>query len=67
MTMRGVTQEEVDPQVVQQLMFNRMVAFVRSLPYEGVTVANLDARTGTFEGSLFGVTFVVSVSAEGVA
>jgi len=62
-----VTQEEVDPQVVQQLMFNRMVAFVRSLSYVGVTVANLDAQTGTLKGSLLGVSFVVNVRAERLA
>ena len=56
---------DADPRVVQQLMFNRILAFVKSLSYEHVTVAGFDAETSTLEGSLAGVNFVVNVSLEG--
>jgi hypothetical protein len=55
-------QAEADPSVVQQLMFNRILAFVRTLSVDQVTVAGYDAETGTLEGSLAGVNFVVNVS-----
>jgi len=48
--------------VVQQLMFNRILAFVQSLSYEHVVVSGFDAETGTVEASLAGVNFVVNVS-----
>ena len=50
-----------DARVVQQLMFNRILSFVRLLAVEGVTIAGFDAKTGTFVGSLAGVNFVVKV------
>jgi hypothetical protein len=53
-------QGEADPNVVQQLMFNRILAFVQS--YEHVTVAAFDAQRGTLEGILAGVNFVINVS-----
>ena len=55
-------QAQADPRVVQQLMFNRILSFVRSLSYEGVAVASHDAKTGTLACSLAGVNFVVGVS-----
>ena len=55
-------QGAADPRVVQQLMFNRTLSFVRSLSVEGVTVVGLDATTGTLACSHAGVNFVVSVS-----
>jgi len=53
---------EVDADIVRQLMFNRILSFVRSFSYEGVTVAGFDAKTGTIACSLAGVNFVVTVS-----
>lgn len=47
---------------VQQLMFNRILQSVRLLAVEGVTITRFDPKTGTLEGSLAGVTFVVNVS-----
>jgi hypothetical protein len=35
---------------------------VRSLSYDGVTLAGVDAETGTLACSLVGVNFVVNVS-----
>jgi hypothetical protein len=55
-------QPEADPDVVRQLMFNRVLSFVRSLSYEGVTVADFDAQMGTLACSLAGVGFTVSVN-----
>ena len=55
-----MNQAEAHPSVVRQLMFNRILSFVQS--YEHVTVAGFDAKTGTLEGSLAGVSFVVNVS-----
>jgi len=49
-------QGAADPRVVQQLMFNRTLSFVRSLSVEGVTVVGLDATTGTLACSHAGVT-----------
>ena len=57
----GVKQAEFDPSVVQQLMFNRILGFVRSLWDERVIITGWDAKTGTLEGSLAGVDFVVNV------
>ena len=51
----------MDPSIVQQLMFNRVLAFVHSLRCEHVTVARYDAEAGTVEGFLAGVKFVVNV------
>jgi hypothetical protein len=55
-------QPEADPDVIQQLMFNRILLFMRSLSYEGVTVAGFDASTATLACSLAGVNFAVNVS-----
>jgi hypothetical protein len=52
----------VDPRVVQQLMFNRILSYVKLLWVEGVTVAGFDPKTGTLVGSLAGVHFVVNVN-----
>jgi hypothetical protein len=53
----------VDPRVVQQLMFNRILSYVQLLSVEGVSVAGFDSKTGTLACSIAGVTVVVSVSA----
>lgn len=53
---------EPDPRVVQQLMFNRILAFVRTLSVDQVILAGFDAETSTVEGKLAGVSFVVNVS-----
>jgi len=58
----AMKQVEFDPSVVQQLMFNRILSFVRSLGDERVIITGWDAKTGTLEGSLSGVNFVVNVS-----
>ena len=55
-------QGEPDPRVVQQLMFNRILASVRLLAVDQVTVTGFDVTTGTIEGTLAGVSFVVNVS-----
>ncbi|HKD95329.1 MAG TPA: hypothetical protein VKB43_11540 [Gaiellaceae bacterium] len=47
---------------VQQLMFNRILAFMQSMSDFGVAVVGFDAQTGTLEGRLSGVDFVVNVS-----
>jgi hypothetical protein len=47
---------------VQQLMFNRILSALRLSSVDGVTITRFDARTGTLEGNLAGVTFVVNVS-----
>jgi hypothetical protein len=57
-----VKEAEFDPRVVQQLMFNRILSYVRLLAVEGVTVAGFDAKMGTLVCSLAGVSFVVSIS-----
>jgi hypothetical protein len=54
-------QAQADPSVVQQLMFNRILSFVKLLSVEGVTVVGADARGGTLTCSLAGVNFLVSV------
>jgi hypothetical protein len=51
-----------DPTVVQQLMFNRILASVRLLSVDHVTVTGFDPKTGTVAGTLAGVSFVVTVS-----
>ena len=51
-----------DPRVVQQLMFNRILAYVRLLSCDHVTITGFDVETGTIEGSLAGVGFIVNVS-----
>ena len=51
-----------DPRVVQQLMFNRILTYVRLLSCDHVKVTGFDANAGTIEGSLAGVVFVVNVS-----
>jgi hypothetical protein len=48
--------------VVQQLMFNRILSYVRLLSVDGVTVTGFDATTGTLACSLAGVNVVVRVS-----
>jgi hypothetical protein len=58
--------KQADPSlVVQQLMFNRILALLQSLRCEHVTVSRFDPNTGTVEGSLAGVNFVVNVSLRG--
>jgi hypothetical protein len=60
----GIRQCEVDPRVVQQLMFNRILAYLRPLWVDHVTVTWFDATTGTIEANLAGVTFLVNISLE---
>jgi hypothetical protein len=45
---------------VQQLMFNRILRAVRLLSVDGVTITRFDPKTGTLEGHLAGVNFVVN-------
>jgi hypothetical protein len=52
------------PNTIQQLMFNRILGFVRSLSCEHVTVTAFDPETGTLVGRLAGVNFLVNVSLE---
>ena len=47
---------------MQQLMFNRILAYLRPLRVDHVTVTGFDVKTGTIEASLAGVNFVVNVS-----
>lgn len=47
---------------VQQLMFNRILQAMKVAAVDGVTITRLDAKTGTLEGDLAGVNFVVNVS-----
>jgi hypothetical protein len=54
--------EQADPRVVQQLMFNRVLSFLRTLGIDGVAVADISPGTGTLTCSLAGVTFAVNVS-----
>ena len=58
----GIRQSGVDPRVVQQLMFNRVLAYLRPLWIDHVTVTGFDATTGTIEANLAGVPFVVNIS-----
>jgi len=60
----GTRQGQADPRVVQQLMFNRILAYLRPLWVDHVTVTGFDATTGTIEANLAGVTFVVNISLE---
>jgi hypothetical protein len=57
-----VKQDETHPSVIQQLMFNRILASVRLLWVDHVTVTAFDVKTGTIMGNVAGVEFVVSVS-----
>jgi hypothetical protein len=57
-----VEEGELHPSVVQQLMFNRILACVRLLAIDHVSIARFDAKTGIIEGSLAGVNFVVNVN-----
>lgn len=50
------------PSVVQQLMFNRILAALRLLWVDRVAVTGFDPTEGTIEGRLAGVNFVVNVS-----
>lgn len=59
-----IGQGEADPSVVQQLMFNRILASLRLLWVDHVTVTGFDPNTGTVEARLAGVNFVVNVSLE---
>lgn len=58
----GKTEGEADQSVVRQLMFNRILAHMRLLWVDGVSVTGFDAETGTVRCSLTGVKVVVSVS-----
>jgi hypothetical protein len=58
----AIRRGESEPCVVQQLMFNRILAFLRLLWVDKVTVTAFDAKTCTIEGSLAGVNFVVYVN-----
>jgi hypothetical protein len=53
---------ETNADLVQQLMFNRILAYVRLLSVDHVTVAGFDPKTGTVEATLAGVNFVVRVT-----
>jgi len=55
-------QDQPDPRVIQQLMFNRILSHVRLLWVEGVTVVGFDAKTSTLVCSLAGVSLEISVS-----
>jgi hypothetical protein len=55
-------QGQADPTVVKQLMFNRILAYLRPLWIDHVTVTRFDAKTGTIEANLAGVNFIVNVS-----
>lgn len=56
-----IEEGQADPRVVQQLMFNRLLSFVRLLSVDGVIIASFDAKAGTLVCSLAGVNFVVNV------
>jgi hypothetical protein len=43
-------------------MFNRILRSVRLWSIDGVTITRFDPTTGTLEGKLAGVTFVVNVT-----
>jgi hypothetical protein len=53
---------QAEPHVIQQLMFNRILSYVRLLSVDGVNVTGFDATTGTLVCSLAGVNVVVSVN-----
>ena len=53
---------QVHPRVVHQLMFNRILAYLRPLWIDHVTVTRFDAKMGTIEANLAGVNFIVNVS-----
>jgi len=57
-------QGEADPRLVQQLMFNRILAYLRPLRIDHVTITRFDAKTSTIEANLAGVNFIVNVSLE---
>jgi hypothetical protein len=57
-------QGKPDPSVVKQLMFNRILEYLRPLWIDHVTVTRFDAETGTIEANLAGVNFIVNVSLE---
>jgi hypothetical protein len=57
-----MSQSEANPNVVQQLMFNRILAYVRLLSVDHVNVTGFDTKTGSIEGSLAGVSFIVNVA-----
>ena len=57
----GPKNGEAYPDVVQQLMFNRILASVRLLWVDHVAVTAFDVETGTIEGVLGGVNFVVNI------
>ena len=50
------------PSVVQQLMFNRILAYLRPMWVDHVTVTGFDPKTSTIEGNLAGVTFIINVT-----
>jgi hypothetical protein len=60
-----VKQVQLHARVVQQLMFNRILTFVRLLSIDGVTVAGFDAKSGALACSLAGVNLVVEVTLAG--
>jgi hypothetical protein len=47
---------------VQQLLLNRILWALKVAAIDGVTITRFDAKTGTLEGDLAGVSFVVNVS-----
>ena len=49
-----MSQGDANPSVVQQLMFNRILAYVRLLSVDHVNVTGFDPKTGSIEGSLAG-------------
>jgi hypothetical protein len=52
------------PRVVQQLMFNRILSYVRLLSVDGVTVSGFDAKTSTLACTLAGVSVSIRVTLE---
>jgi hypothetical protein len=60
----GIGHGEADPSLVRQLMFNRILASLRLLWVDHVTVTRFDSKTGTIEANLAGVNFVVNVDLE---
>jgi hypothetical protein len=59
---QGVKEGEANRNVVQQLMFNRILSHLRTLWVDGVTVTSFDAETGTVACTHAGVHVVVTVS-----
>jgi hypothetical protein len=57
-----MSHSEASPIVVQQLMFNRILASLRLLSVDHVNVIGFDPKTGSIEASLAGVSFIVNVS-----